>query len=89
MSDLPPIGATVHNRGGGTGIVERRAAVLRRPDGTLSPPAAFVRWPEGGGAWFTANELEPAGDDGMRHVLPGSYGYRFGTPSGAPPMPST
>ena len=60
--------AAVHNRGGGTGTVEQHGSMylpVCGPDGWGDRvPAAFVRWPEGGGAWFTANELEVAGDEG-------------------------
>ena len=44
MSDLPPIGATVRTRGGGTGIIEQHGSMYI-PEGTFRCSLCFFVYP--------------------------------------------
>lgn len=54
---LPPIGTRVRCKNGMVGVTEE----LLYPGCPLR--VVFVRWPQGGGAWFTADEIEETDDE--------------------------
>lgn len=65
MTALPPIGTRVRCKT--TGRVGTVTADWGRTEITDAPyDIAWVRWPQGGGAWFTADEIEELTDNEAR-----------------------